>query len=479
MQLVGLSTITLECSFMIICILFVRNFLAGRFRPWVMKCLWSLLTVRILIPIRFQIEAEWLQSIKDITYLKQITEWLCQPELVIAVSVVWLCGVIFFIFYFLVKNSCFVRRLKKHREIYGRKENLLVYFVDGRIGSCLEGLFAPKIYISRLAEPSVDWCKWIVNHELCHYHFRDNWHVFLRNLCLVLQWFNVLLWYAVGYWVEDCELACDYAVTKDKTREEQIAYGKCLVAMSARRPEKYMQNLTTGNSLSEVSIRKRVEMISLQEYGPFWQELLVAGLMLGMLLLTFLTPNASNNTWVYAVDAIPVVTDYVVRYELEEPTEENRQQVLANMKIRKGWSSRKHIQLVPVGEKEVAIIFPLTEERFFLRMETFADNFVLDTDYTVLIDNKEEYRIDLEPEDLVEKKRGEEYSFWVAYETLGFEKPSGSDYKVYGGSLQEYEGSEMDMTEDFICIYRTTYEASKKEFLERLLTNNPCELIRR
>jgi bla regulator protein BlaR1 len=86
------------------------------------------------------------------------------------------------------------KRLKKYRKEIGTLPNgITLYSVYGY--NCLNGIIFPAIYvdIEHLQDDKVE--DNVIQHELQHYKVRDNIWQFIRVVCLVIQWYNPLVWW--------------------------------------------------------------------------------------------------------------------------------------------------------------------------------------------------------------------------------------------------------------------------------------------
>ncbi|MBQ9983477.1 MAG: M56 family metallopeptidase [Lachnospiraceae bacterium] len=474
MQLVDIVTITIESSLLILYILLIRATIGSKLHPWVMKCLWGLLGLRVVVPVHFAGRNPYVAALEKLGLWKLLSKWLQGGSAVLWIYGIWFVGVLGCFLVFFLSNCKFSNMLKRHRELYGRKDGLLVYFVDGDIGSCLEGLIFPKIYVSRLAEVSVDWCKWIVSHELCHYRFWDNWYGFIRNTCLVLQWFNPLMWYAAKCWMEDCEIECDYRVLKNKNREEQLVYGECLVAMATRRPENFLQNVTTGNSLSDGSLKKRIGRIGEQKYMSFLTEMAVVFAMILMLAGCFLGKGLYENSWVYLLKQLPYMNERVYIYSLEDANERDQQKVIANMEVRKGLRYHEDAMVIAVGEKEVALIFSPFDEAWNTSFEMLAETIAFDRE-VVFVVGEDYHFAEVTEEALSIEQRGSKSFLWLNVDDDTRAFLDEDEYKVCDIYYWLFEGTQEYILEDKVCI---AYHGSSiiEELKEDLLVQNPCEL---
>lgn len=474
MLLADIVTITIESSLLILCILLIRATVGPKLHPWVMKCLWGVLGLRVVIPVHFVGSNPFVTVLEQMGLWNRLSEWLQNGSAISWLYGIWFIGFLGCFLVFFLSNCKFMKMLKRHREVYGRKDGLLVYFVDGDIGSCLEGMVFPKIYVSRLAEVSVDWCKWIVSHELCHYRFLDNWNGFIRNVCLMLQWFNPLMWYAAKCWVEDCEIECDYRVLKNKNREERLVYGECLVAMATRRPESFLQSVTTGNSLSDGSLKKRIDRLGEQKYNSFFIEIMVVFGMILMLAGCFMGKGLYDNSWVYLLEQFPYMDNRVYIYTLVDAEQGDRQKVIANMEVRKSLRSHEDAMVVAIGENEVALMFSPFDNPWDTSFEMLAETIAFDRE-VVFVVGEDYHFAEVTEEDLSIEQRGNQSFLWlnVDEETKTFLNED--EYKVCDIYYWLFEGTSKYIFEDKVCI---AYHGASiiEELKDDLLLQNPCEL---
>lgn len=475
MQIANLTTITIQTSLLILLVLGIRKFGGNQLHPWVLKCLWGVIALRILIPIQFPADSKWLHYIFGWLLNTEVPFGLLFKSVAIGI---WLSGAALLILVFVIRNFQFGKKLKKNRQIYGKKDGVPVYFIDGKIGSCLEGLFVPRIYISRLAEKSFDWCKWIVCHEICHYHAGDNWYGFLRNLCLIVQWFNPLVWYAAKCSVEDCELVCDYKVLSGKDVEEQIVYGKCLVEMAAKKPEGFLQNLVTGNSLSNGSLKKRIGQIGKQTFcSPIIEGILVT-VIIGMTLGCFVGNYNKEYTVMNLAKRIPFLEDKIICYQLENPTEENMNEILKNAKRRKNADYMDGLYIVQADRECVAVFFPFSDNYWSSYCKEKADEIVMNTVVILDIDDQQ-YEFEIAENMLKEEQEKDGYSLWYRLSDIGIEEDHIENYKVYYLGRQQYVGSTEDISNGYIRLDQTHSYDDMWEKKELLLLKNPCGLIKK
>lgn len=459
MQIAGLFTVTVEASLLILLVLFIRRMFGAKLHPGVMKCLWGFPVLRILFPFELPVEVRWLYAVHF------------PPERVLAW--IWLAGAAVCFLLFTVRNRRYGEMLKANSEIYGKKDGVLVYFVDDNIGSCLKGLASPKIYISRLAENSLDWCKWIVKHELSHYRAWDNWYVLLRNLCLIMQWFNPLVWYGAECFAEDCELACDYRVTRGEDKEGQIVYGKCLVAMAARKPKGVFDNMAMGSSLGKGSLKKRIEQLGREKFCPAALEYLLIAVLAAAVLFCFLGPANMDSDVLALLGRTPLFEERIICYEVEDGKQESRDRLLDNIQTKKR-CLHEEIGVLPVGTTGVAIIFPGSAYQSVDTAEMLAE------DTEVRIESGDNvYRVVLSEEQTIITKDEGGYSIWLEMKDVLPQPVLDENYKVYFGGRLQFEGEAKDIDAGYLRLVEE-YNFDRAYDVQKLLTlKNPCGVRRR
>lgn len=474
MQIAGIVTITIETSFIILLVLLLRRCFGERLHPVVMKFLWTVPALRILVP--FEIPADILgwDTLSHLFEMAANIRWQPQGFSYFQGVLLWLFGSLVIFLLFIMKNWKFRHMLKRNRQVHGKKDGILVYFVNRKMGSCLEGLFFPRIYVSRLAEDSFDWCTWIVRHELCHYYAGDNWYSLVRSLCLLLQWYNPLVWYAAKCSVEDCEIACDYKVLKDKTPEEQIIYGKCLVAMAAGKSEGFWQRPVTGSSLEDGSLKKRIKRIGNKSSGSrVLEPLLVCGLLC-VLIFSFLGDYKKEYTIVNVLDQFPIVGEKIFCYQLEEPTAENMEQTLRNMEMRNRVMRKDACWIVRADRESVAVIFPLLED--IICIEEQADAIAYNP--SILLKTPDERYTFEVTEDMLQIEYNDGYDFYVYSDAVGVKLKPREQYDVYLPKGYLLDGK-ADEDGEFLLLTTCRNFDSMYDTRKLITTRNPCNLISR
>ena len=149
---------------------------------------------------------------------------------------IWTIGAVIVGIWFAAVNIVFYPRLRKNRvPIKGLHGPLAVYGVEHISSPCLFGLWKPSIYLTEKALADEEGTNHVLAHELCHYGHGDHIWSMLRIVCLVIWWWNPLVWIAARCSQVDGELACDEGALKQLEPNQRLAYGKTLVDMIAVR----------------------------------------------------------------------------------------------------------------------------------------------------------------------------------------------------------------------------------------------------
>lgn len=144
---------------------------------------------------------------------------------------IWIVGMAGMALWFLWSNLRFRAKLCEARKPYsidGCKYS--VYLIEEGLPSpCLFGLFRPAIYLTPAAIRDEETLRHVLAHESTHARHLDPLWSFLRGVCLVVYWFDPLVWAAAFASRTDCELACDEGAVQLLGEEERLSYGKTLL----------------------------------------------------------------------------------------------------------------------------------------------------------------------------------------------------------------------------------------------------------
>ncbi len=172
---------------------------------------------------------------------------------------IWIAGMSAVALCLLVSNLRFALRLRKTRKLL-REETLPVYLTAETDTPCLFGLFRPAVYVTPEAAEEEGRLRHVIEHELTHYRHADHLWSLLRGLCLILHWYNPLVWWGAILSRRDCELACDEATIRRLGEGERASYGRTLIYMTCLKRPAILVTATTMTG-SKGSIKERIALI--------------------------------------------------------------------------------------------------------------------------------------------------------------------------------------------------------------------------
>lgn len=154
------------------------------------------------------------------------------------------------------------RRLSRKREYLGREGRVMIY-VSGNAGTpCLLGVLHPVIYLTPGSVRTQKHREYAIAHELTHYRHGDHIWVFARRLCLIIYWFNPLVWMGVRLAAQDCELACDEGVLRLLGVERAQEYGCTLIEMAASFRRPWLLSCETALASGKRELKERIARIA-------------------------------------------------------------------------------------------------------------------------------------------------------------------------------------------------------------------------
>lgn len=218
-----------------------------------------------------QIEKEYTQSGTAVTVDRIQTEAQQQVQVISLTAVVmealpylWLVGMIAVAAVLAGSNLHFwwkLRQSRKPLEISGVPLN--TYLTDYVATPCLFGLAKPDIYLTGEVMSDSQMRRHVLAHEMSHYRQGDHIWSMLRCLCLVLHWYNPLVWVAAVLSKKDAELACDEATIKVLGEAERTAYGRTLIGMTCVRRDPGSLMLTATTMLgTKKTLKERIALIA-------------------------------------------------------------------------------------------------------------------------------------------------------------------------------------------------------------------------
>ena len=174
---------------------------------------------------------------------------------------VWIGGGAVLAGMLLWSNVRFGRRLRRNRTPLKTTGKLPVYVTEAVETPCLFGLFRPAVYVTPEAAADPETLDYALAHEETHYHHGDHIWSALRCLCLVVHWYNPVVWWAAMLSRRDGELACDEAAIARLGEGRRVAYGRALIDLSC---EKRTQLLVTATTMtgSARGLKERIQLIA-------------------------------------------------------------------------------------------------------------------------------------------------------------------------------------------------------------------------
>ena len=173
--------------------------------------------------------------------------------------ILWIAGMAAVALCLFGSNLRFALRLRKSRKLLQR-ETLPVYLTEEADTPCLFGLARPAVYVTPEAAEDPARLRHVIEHELTHYRHADHLWSLLRGLCLILHWYNPLVWWAAVLSRRDCELACDEATIRRLGEGERSAYGRTLIYMTCAKRPALLVTATTMTG-SKRSIKERISLL--------------------------------------------------------------------------------------------------------------------------------------------------------------------------------------------------------------------------
>lgn len=302
-----LEWIASSCA-LILAVLLLRRLLRGRIGPGLQYALWLLVLVRLLLPVSFGAARVSVQNLvrnaderaasRVVTYVNQtapdpvpsepapaqsataqpqhtqsaaapqsqpeaqLTETARPVMLSDILRCAWYAGMAAMALWLIATNLAFRARLaKRARRIEYPGCKLPLYITEAVETPCLFGVLRPAIYITPEAASEPETLRHSVEHELTHYRHGDHIWALLRCLCLVLHWYNPLVWLAAALSRRDAELACDEATIRRLGENERAAYGRTLIRISCERRATLLRTATTMNC-GKSGLRERIALIA-------------------------------------------------------------------------------------------------------------------------------------------------------------------------------------------------------------------------
>lgn len=311
----------ISSSALILAVVLLRRVLRGRLSPRLQYALWALVLVRLLVPVSFGAAGLSVQNLvrgaderaaeRVVTYVSNAAPDLSIPEPVTDLSepeqqlqydqelpapvhepdaaepearaetgtpvtvsdilrYAWYAGMAVLALWFLAANIAFRARLTRSARSMEHPDCKLPLYVSGAVETpCLFGVVRPAVYLTPGAAADPVTLTHSVEHELTHFRHGDHVWALLRCLCLVLHWYNPLVWLAAALSRRDAELACDEATIKRLGEAERAAYGRTLIGITCGSRPSLLRTATTMNC-GKSGLRERISLIVKRPKTAAW-----------------------------------------------------------------------------------------------------------------------------------------------------------------------------------------------------------------
>lgn len=200
---------------------------------------------------------------------------------------IWAVGAVGLGLLFLTVNLIFAQRVKRSsKEIQVEYTHLPIFVSPVPETPCLYGLSRARIYVTPSVAEDDTLLRHCVYHEMTHYRQGDLLWSLVRCVCLVLHWYNPLVWWAYALSKRDSELACDEGTIRRLGEQERKEYGKTLIQLTCRKPQSiFVAN--TAMSSGKKCIKERVRLIGRKPRCRVYAMILVWGLSVTTVGCTF------------------------------------------------------------------------------------------------------------------------------------------------------------------------------------------------
>ena len=174
----------------------------------------------------------------------------------------WLGGMAVMTAVIVACNVHLACQLRKRRWALDVPASLLpVYVTEAVPTPCVFGCFRPAIYLTPETAKGSQVRAHVLEHELTHYRHGDHVWSLLRSLCLVLHWYNPLVWVAAKVSRADAELACDEGALTRLGESQRGDYGRTLIGLTCSAPISDLLLTATTMTGSAGSIRERIRLL--------------------------------------------------------------------------------------------------------------------------------------------------------------------------------------------------------------------------
>ena len=140
-----------------------------------------------------------------------------------------------------------------------KKRNIRIYKTNANVSPFTMGVLNPIIIIPNIDDDFK--IETAICHELCHIKNNDGIFIFLRNIMLIIYWFNPVVYYLSRSLTQSSELVCDKRVTEGMSKYDRFMYARFIIDAATMKlnTTKYSNALKSDNS--EEAIKERLDYI--------------------------------------------------------------------------------------------------------------------------------------------------------------------------------------------------------------------------
>ena len=209
----------------------------------------------------------------------------------------WVIGMVVALLIIAGSNLHFFYKIRKSRRQAANLQDemaLPVYLSTDISMPCMFGFMRPAIYVRNQDMDNEESLSYILKHEYMHYRHKDHIWSLLRGLCLILHWYNPLVWMAAYYSKQDAELACDESLIRHFSPEEAEVYGKVLLCLTLKNTVRWsVLSCATTFGGGKSYLKERISRIAKRPRLFLLSTVAVFALCIMAILFTF-TGNADK-----------------------------------------------------------------------------------------------------------------------------------------------------------------------------------------
>ena len=352
----------LSSTILIAAVLAVRFLLRGRVSLRLQYALWAVVLVRLLVPVQLftsefgagaiarsvdiaepvrqayaTVRNESYQQDYDDAYRQVVVEYEISSQIYDSAAAelkaqdmvrqrmeldlsqilggIWIAGMVVMTSVIVSCNVHLSLHLRRSRRKFAAGNSPLpVYVTEAVPTPCVFGMLRPAVYLTPAAARDELVRNHVLAHELTHYRHLDHIWSVLRGVCLVLHWYNPLVWVAAHISKADAELACDEGAMKKLGESHRGDYGRTLIDLTCANRVDSMFVAATTMTGSAGSIRERVKLLMKRPRNTVLT--LTAMLLMVTLIVGCTFSGAPETTEPVAQETLPPETT-----EAAEPTE--------------------------------------------------------------------------------------------------------------------------------------------------------------